>query len=62
MAKADKSHYIDPHWPDDVDGGHPVSETATDRQGALSPYGDLVFPLPAEQVGYQHPVTEINKQ
>lgn len=59
MAKDDKSHYIDPHWPD-VE--HPVSEVAADRQGALSPYGDLAFPLPVEQVGYEHPVTEINKQ
>jgi len=59
VAKADKSHHIDPHWPD-VE--HPVSEVAADRQGALSPYGDLAFPLPVEQVGYEHPVTEINKQ
>ena len=51
---------IDPHWPaDDYEGQHPVSEVAADRQGALSPYGDLVFPL--EAVPYEHPVTEINK-
>ncbi len=59
MAKADKSHHIDPHWPVDVE--HPVSEIAADRQGALSPYGDLTFPLSAEDLGYEHPVTEINK-
>ena len=40
---------------------HPVSELAADRQGALSPFGDLAFPLAAEQLGYEHPVTEINK-
>jgi hypothetical protein len=51
---------IDPHWPaDDDHGQHPVSELAADRQGALSPYGDIVFPL--EAVPYEHPVTEINK-
>jgi hypothetical protein len=51
---------IDPYWPaDDDHGQHPVSELAADRQGALSPYGDLVFPL--ESVPYEHPVTEINK-
>ncbi len=59
MAKADKSHHIDPHWPVDVD--HPVSELAADRQGALSPYGDLTFPLPVDELGYELPVTEINK-
>jgi hypothetical protein len=52
---------IDPHWPHDEDGQHPVSELAADRQGALSPYGELTFPLPAEALGYEHPVTEINK-
>jgi hypothetical protein len=51
---------IDPYWPaDDDNGQHPVSELASDRQGASSPYGDLVFPL--EAVPYEHPVTEINK-
>jgi hypothetical protein len=51
---------IDPHWPGDDDHGqHPVKELTADRQGALSPYGDLVFPLDA--VPYEHPVTEINK-
>ncbi len=51
---------IDPTWPKDEDyDGHPVSELAADRQGALSPYGDLVFPLDA--VPYTHPETEINK-
>jgi hypothetical protein len=59
VAKADKSHRIDPSWPTDID--HPVSELAADRQGALSPYGDLTFPLPVDELGYEHPVTEINK-
>jgi hypothetical protein len=49
---------IDPTWPQ---GDHPVTELATDWQGALSPFGDVEFPLPVEDLGYTHPVTEINK-
>jgi hypothetical protein len=56
-AKKDR---IDPAWPE-VDGGHPVSELAADRQGALSPYGDVSFPMAAGTVPYTHPVTEVNK-
>jgi hypothetical protein len=58
VAKAKRSHRIDPTWPE-VE--HPVTELAADRQGALSPYGDLSFPLTADDLGYEHPVTEINK-
>ena len=33
-----------------------VSEFASDRQGALAPYGeDLQLPLPSDRLGYQHP-------
>jgi hypothetical protein len=60
VAKKGDNGRIDPEWRGDDDlGKHPVSELAADRQGALSPYGDLTFPL--ESVPYQHPVTEINK-
>jgi hypothetical protein len=38
-----------------------VSELATDRVGALSPFGDLTFPLPADELPYLHPVTVVNK-
>jgi hypothetical protein len=62
VAKDVKSERIDPNWVgDDVDGRHPVSEVAADRQGALSPFGELTFPLPPDELGYQHPVTEINR-
>lgn len=62
MAKANNTDRIDPEWPGDDDNGHhPVSELAADRQGALSPFGDLAFPLSQEELGYQHPETEINK-
>lgn len=62
MAKGDsgkKTSRIDPSWPEVPDGEHPVSELAADRQGALSPYGDVTFPL--DTVPYVHPQTEINK-
>jgi hypothetical protein len=36
-------------------GRLPVSEFAFDRAGAASPYGDeIVFPVPPEQLDYQH--------
>jgi hypothetical protein len=60
VAKAAKSHRVDPTWAGDDDhGSHPVSELTSDRQGALSPFGDVTFPL--DTVPYVHPVTEINK-
>jgi hypothetical protein len=52
---------VDPHWPEGPDGGHPVTELTSDSQGALSPFGSVTFPLPVEDLGYTHPVTEINK-
>lgn len=53
-----RSVRIDPEWPDVP---HPVSEVAASLQGALSPFGDVEFPLPAEELPYRHPVTKINK-
>lgn len=50
----------DPWWPE-VDGGHPVTELMAPTQGASSPFGETEFPLPADQLGYEHPVTEINR-
>lgn len=60
MAKGDnkKRAGVDPTWPGE-DGEHPVTELASDRQGALSPFGDVTFPL--ESVPYVHPETEINR-
>jgi len=58
VAKGEKKHKgVDPTWPGE-DGEHPVTELASDRQGALSPFGDVTFPL--ESVPYVHPETEIN--
>ncbi len=50
----------DPWWPE-VDGGHPVTELLAPTQGASSPFGETQFPLPADELGYEHPVTEINR-
>lgn len=32
-----------------------VSELASDAAGAHSPFGDLEFPLPVDQLLYKHP-------
>lgn len=56
-----KSKGVDPTWPVVADGGHAVSEFNADRQGALSPFGELDFPLTGEQIPYVHPVTVINR-
>lgn len=60
MAKANSKQQarLDPTWPHAEDGEHPVSELAADRQGALSPFGDVTFPL--ADVPYTHPETQIN--
>ena len=57
-----KNRYVDPGWPVlDGDDDHAVSELATDRTGALSPFGELVFPQPADELPYVHPVTVVNR-
>jgi hypothetical protein len=56
-----KNQYVDNGWPEVADGEHAVSELATDRTGALSPFGDVTFPLPADELTYTHPVTVVNK-
>ncbi len=47
-GKARKTRYVDNGWPTTDHDDHAVSELATDRTGALSPYGELVFPLPSD--------------
>lgn len=56
-----KTKYVDNGWPTRDPEDHAVSELATDRVGALSPFGDLAFPLPASDLPYLHPVTVVNK-
>ncbi|MGY5190274.1 UNVERIFIED_CONTAM: hypothetical protein FO487_20950 [Bacillus amyloliquefaciens DSM 7 = ATCC 23350] len=60
--KKGKKRYVDPGWPAvDGDDDHAVSELATDRTGALSPFGEITFPLPADELPYVHAVTVVNK-
>jgi len=56
-----KTRYVDNGWPTRDPEDHAVSELAADRVGALSPFGDLEFPLPASDLPYLHPVTVVNK-
>ncbi len=60
--KKQKPRYVDPGWPaTDGEDDHPISELAADRTGALSPFGELAFPLPADDLPYTHPVTIVNR-
>ncbi|RLK59705.1 hypothetical protein [Actinokineospora cianjurensis] len=60
MAKTTKPDRVDPTWiGDDDNGSHPVTELTSDRQGALSPFGNTTFPL--DTTPYVHPTTEINR-
>ncbi|GGM43493.1 hypothetical protein GCM10012275_13090 [Longimycelium tulufanense] len=61
MAKARRTERTDPTWPDLPNGENPVTELASPLQGALSPYGEVTFPLPSDELPYRHPVTEINR-
>ncbi len=61
VAEKKKNQYVDNGWPEVADDDHAVSELATDRTGALSPFGEVEFPLPAERLPYMHPVTVVNK-
>ncbi|HTM84789.1 MAG TPA: hypothetical protein VL179_07785 [Mycobacterium sp.] len=62
VADNKKKQYVDNGWPVLADGDdHAVSELATNRTGSLSPFGDLEFPLPADELPYTHPVTVVNR-
>lgn len=61
MADDKKNRYVDPGWPSRDPDDHVVSELATDRTGALSPFGDVTFPLPAEQLPFIQAVTVVNR-
>ncbi len=56
-----KQRYVDNGWPTTDPQDHAVSELATDRVGALSPFGDVAFPVPADELPYLHPVTVVNR-
>lgn len=64
VAKAEgkkSKHWVDPTWPKLPEGEHAVSELASTVAGGLSPFGDVEFPLPAEDLPYIHPTTVINR-
>ena len=56
-----KTRYVDNGWPTSDPDDHPVSELATDRTGALSPFGDVEFPVPSTDLPDLHPVTVVNR-
>jgi hypothetical protein len=61
MAKGEaRSDHVDPTWPGSAED-HPVGEIVSDRQGSLSPFGEETFPVPAEKIVYEHPVTVVNR-
>lgn len=57
----DRKTGIDPTWPESGDGDHALSEFTADRQGSLSPFGDLEFPRDTAELSYIHPTTIINR-
>jgi hypothetical protein len=59
--KDGKTRYVDNGWPTTDPDDHAVSELATDRTGALSPFGELTFPLRSDDLPYVHPVTVVNR-
>ena len=61
MVKQVRSERTDPAWPEIPGGDPPVSELASPTQGALSPFGEVTFPLPADELPYVHPETKINR-
>ncbi len=59
MASSRRTKGTEPTWPEHGPDDHPVTELVADRQGSLSPFGDLTFPL--EKTPYRHPNTVINR-
>ncbi|MGC2654288.1 MAG: hypothetical protein WA317_11970 [Mycobacterium sp.] len=59
--KSRKTKYVDNGWPTTDPEDHAVSELASDRVGALSPFGDVAFPVPSDDLPYVHPVTIVNR-
>jgi hypothetical protein len=61
VVKQVRNERTDPEWPTAPEGESPVSELAASVQGAQSPFGDVTFPVPPEELPYVHPVTKINR-
>jgi hypothetical protein len=61
---AEKKKYVDNGWPKDGNGDaaeHAVSEFATHISGALSPFGDVEFPIPLEDLPFVQSKTVVNR-
>lgn len=57
-----KKYHTDPRWPADVSRDeHAVTELISDRQGSLSPFGEVTFPIAPDELPYVHPSTVINR-
>lgn len=61
VADDKKTKYVDPGWPTTDADDHAVSELAADRTGALSPFGDITFPVPADELPFIQSATVVNK-
>ena len=60
-GKADKTRYVDNGWPTTDPDDLAVSELRSDLTGASSPFGNVEFPVPADDLPYVHPVTVVNR-
>ncbi len=57
-----RTRYVDNGWPTTDPDDHAVSELATDRTGASSPFGECGRSrVPADDLPYVHPVTVVNR-
>lgn len=59
MTAPERNKLIEPTWPEVGPDERAVTEFVTDRQGSLSPFGDVTFPW--KKTPYQHPETVINR-
>ncbi|WOC12918.1 hypothetical protein [Gordonia sp. MP11Mi] len=58
---AKKNGYVDNGWPKETGDDHAVTEFLAHLPGALSPFGDSEFPLPADDLPYVHAKTVVNR-
>ena len=52
--------YIDNGWPKLLSNELAISELTANRSGALSPFGDTIFPVPVDELPFIHSCTKIN--
>ena len=62
MSTNNKKGYVDAGWPTDLpEGQHAVTELVATHAGALTPFGDVEFPVDPSTLNYVHPYTVINR-